>query len=512
MRGVDVSSWNGAPFNDKTEKAYGESDFIVAKTTQGTGYVNPAVDYAIGRAKADGKPWGFYHYASGGDPIAEADHFLANWKEGGLPVIDWESGSNPAWGDSTWVRRFVDRVHEAKGVWCVLYTGMEGCRQCANCAELALWFAGYPVNADSWDVPAFPYSVPVWGGYGIWQFTGNGVDRNVTEWTRDEWERRTKGEGMVRIATLAADVHRRMVEDDRFGYSWVERWGANLEAWDVDGVKFSMKVGDYDCSSSTITAWNVALAAAGRSLLNATYTGNMRKAFLDTGLFEWRTDFGNATRGDLYLDESSHVAMCQGNGQLSEFSISETGGTTGKRGDQTGGEAHMGAYYRGSWDGYLHCKENVEVGGDPSRKVWQYATNMTDAQKWEPRRNGDGTLTLVSKACGKALDVQGGSKESGTVVQAYPANGTDAQKWTLQRAKGGYVPEEVAPFELVPKLNAKLRLDVRGGDAGDCADVQVHESNGTAAQQWAVLDDGHGFWTLVNVNSGKALDVAYGGK
>ncbi|MBQ9069266.1 MAG: RICIN domain-containing protein, partial [Eggerthellaceae bacterium] len=90
--------------------------------------------------------------------------------------------------------------------------------------------------------------------------------------------------------------------------------------------------------------------------------------------------------------------------------------------------------------------------------------------------------------------------------------GTDAQKWTLQRAKGGYVPEEVAPFELVPKLNEKLRLDVRGGEVGDCADVQVFDANGTVAQQWAVLDDGHGFWTLVNVNSGKALDVAYGGK
>jgi len=156
---------------------------------------------------------------------------------------------------------------------------------------------------------------------------------------------------------LAADIHKRMVDDNRFGYSWSERYGASKETWTIDDKQIVISVGDYDCSSSTITAWRLALSAMGvdNPLPGATYTGNMKAVFLRSGYFEWRTDFANAQRGDLYLDEEAHVAMCQGNGRLSEFSSNEYGGAYGgRRGDQTGGEAHIGNYYRGRWDGYLH--------------------------------------------------------------------------------------------------------------------------------------------------------------
>ena len=63
MKGIDVSSHNGWPFNNVTETAYQASDFLIAKVTQGTGYINPYGDRAIQRAIADGKPFGFYHYA-----------------------------------------------------------------------------------------------------------------------------------------------------------------------------------------------------------------------------------------------------------------------------------------------------------------------------------------------------------------------------------------------------------------------------------------------------------------
>lgn len=171
---------------------------------------------------------------------------------------------------------------------------------------------------------------------------------------------------MVRIGQFAADVHWRMCDDPRFGYSWVERWGAYPLHWDVDGVPIVVMAGDYDCSSSSITAWRIAMRAAGfeSPLPDASYTGNMKAAFLATGLFEWRTDFANAQPGDLYLNEGLHVAMCQGGGRLSEFSSSETGGTSGQRGDQTGWESHVTGYYSYPWDGYLHCISDIEIGDD----------------------------------------------------------------------------------------------------------------------------------------------------
>lgn len=63
----------------------------------------------------------------------------------------------------------------------------------------------------------------------------------------------------MRLNEIAAEVHRRMCEDDRFGYSWEERYGAIWETWTIDGKDYRIRVGDYDCSSSTITAWAVAL-------------------------------------------------------------------------------------------------------------------------------------------------------------------------------------------------------------------------------------------------------------
>lgn len=155
---------------------------------------------------------------------------------------------------------------------------------------------------------------------------------------------------------LAADIHKRMADDNRFGYSWAERYGAFKETWRIDGKTIVIKVGDYDCSSSAITAWTLALMAFGLGdvLSGATFTGNIKYVFLRTGLFEWRTDFANAKKGDLFLNEALHVAICQGNGKLSEFSSSETGGIYGKRGDQTNWEAHVTNYYNYPWDGYLH--------------------------------------------------------------------------------------------------------------------------------------------------------------
>lgn len=157
-------------------------------------------------------------------------------------------------------------------------------------------------------------------------------------------------------AVLAADIHKRMVDDERFGYSWEERYGATPETWTVDGRRIEIKVGDYDCSSSTITAWRLALGAFGLGdvLAGATYTGNIRSVFARSGLFEVRTDFANSQRGDLYLNDGSHVAMCQGGGRLSEFSWGDNGAYGNRRGDQSGRESGVNPWYWYPWDCYLH--------------------------------------------------------------------------------------------------------------------------------------------------------------
>ena len=85
----------------------------------------------------------------------------------------------------------------------------------------------------------------------------------------------------------------------------------------------------------------------------------MRDVFVGSGLFDvWDTDSTSACRGDLYLNDNGHVAMCQDGGDdgvygydcLSEFSINEYGDVYGgQTGDQTSWESHIQGYYDYPW-------------------------------------------------------------------------------------------------------------------------------------------------------------------
>lgn len=67
----------------------------------------------------------------------------------------------------------------------------------------------------------------------------------------------------------------------------------------------------------------------------------MRSVFVNSGLFEvWDTYTTVAQRGDIYLNDLHHTAMCQSSGNpdtLSEFWLNDLNGIIGGRiGDQTG--------------------------------------------------------------------------------------------------------------------------------------------------------------------------------
>ena len=213
IKGIDVSSHNGQPFNAKTEQAFAESDFCIFKTTQALNYVNPCANYAAERTESAGKLLGFYHYAGGLDPVAEADYFIKHSHDyfgKGIPVLDWESYQNNAWGDHNWCKMFCNRVHDVLGIWPMIYVQASALAQVANCAETcALWIAGYPTDNDTWNTPPFPYSTSPWETYTIWQYSSsNGtLDRNIANIDKHQWQAIAKGEDAM--ATLSdEDVKR----------------------------------------------------------------------------------------------------------------------------------------------------------------------------------------------------------------------------------------------------------------------------------------------------------------
>ena len=88
---VDLSHHNGLVDLKKAS-----TDGIVAviyKATQGQAYVDPT--YQANRTKAAdaGLLWGAYHFATGGDGVLQADHFLETVQPdtGTLLVLDLEA-------------------------------------------------------------------------------------------------------------------------------------------------------------------------------------------------------------------------------------------------------------------------------------------------------------------------------------------------------------------------------------------------------------------------------------
>lgn len=119
---------------------------------------------------------------------------------------------------------------------------------------------------------------------------------------------------------------------------------------------------DYDCSSLVINAYEQAGVKVKEA--GATYTGNMRAAFVKCGFKAIKYVKGMALkRGDVLLNEKHHTLLYLGDKKMVQASSNEKGGIyNGKTGDQTGREIYVGNFYEFSkgWD-YVLRYEVSEV-------------------------------------------------------------------------------------------------------------------------------------------------------
>lgn len=164
------------------------------------------------------------------------------------------------------------------------------------------------------------------------------------------------------------------------------------------------------------------------------------------------------------------------------------------------------------------------AGGNDANgtKLQTYAANGTKAQKLIIEKDGE-RFRIVSALNGqKVADVPGGSIASGAGLQLYSANGTAAQSFyfvdptavrseldKLASDNREVVKDGDYAIAAGPDLS-RMVLDVTGGSASNGANVQIYQSNTTAAQRWRVSHDDDGYLTITNVKSGKVLDVSAG--
>lgn len=262
------------------------------------------------------------------------------------------------------------------------------------------------------------------------------------------------------------------------GYSQVSRMGdGTTETIRLsDGTTVTIAGGDRDCSSAVVTA----LRAVGVNTFGASYTGNMREQLLKTGLFGWRKmGVESARRGDIYLNEKCHTAVCispYGSARgdlLAQFSISEKGTVTGTKGDQTGRESNIKAYYSYPWDGTLYwIGDGKTLSGSNTEVADNTVPSLGDTRYFGPKM-------------AKELQRQLGTTIDGVISGQYPAN--ERYLWACDRgvieyAKGGVGSDVVRALQ--DKVGCKVYPPVGGVQARQMGSGTVYKH-----QQW-LIDNG----------------------
>lgn len=136
------------------------------------------------------------------------------------------------------------------------------------------------------------------------------------------------------------------------------QWAENIANDPAHGYDWGSRDGpDYDCSSLVYHAFKEGGGFNVMSGNSAGSTHTMRKDFTAAG-FTWIpgafTTSEGLTRGDILLDESSHVEIYVGGNKRVGAHIAENGGCyAGQKGDQTGREISITDYTSRAWDGVL---------------------------------------------------------------------------------------------------------------------------------------------------------------
>ena len=114
--------------------------------------------------------------------------------------------------------------------------------------------------------------------------------------------------------------------------------------------------------------------------------------------------------------------------------------------------------------------------------------------------NGSYYINVRSKVA-SSVDIPGGSAADSTAIQLYSGNGSKAQQFTFTRQSDG-------SYEIV-NVNSGKALDVCNGVAENNAIVQQYSRNNSQAQRWFIRDSGAGYY-LQSALGNWVLDLSGG--
>lgn len=212
LRGIDVSSYQAGIDLSKVP-----CDFVIVKATEGLNYVNPDCDRAVQQCIKLGKCWGTYHYVNGSGAVAEADYYVNNIKGylgKGILCIDWEGGSNHAWGNYAYLETLVSRVIERTGIKPLIYVQASAYAPTAAVAkrhDCGVWCAQYAdMNATGyqdtpWNEGAYSCAIRQYSSAGRLNGWNGNLDLNKFYGDVAAWRKYAGASGTATPAPTPAD-------------------------------------------------------------------------------------------------------------------------------------------------------------------------------------------------------------------------------------------------------------------------------------------------------------------
>lgn len=167
LNGIDISNWQRGI--DLTKVPF---DFVIAKATQGRNYVSADCARQVQQAINLKKLWGVYHYVDGSGASAEMQHFYSsckNWVGQSIFALDWEMGSNTAWGNASYLETCVKELMRLNGGIPPIIYGPQSAlaliNQVAKANDCGTWIAQYPnytptgYQAKPWNEGAYACTI-----------------------------------------------------------------------------------------------------------------------------------------------------------------------------------------------------------------------------------------------------------------------------------------------------------------------------------------------------------------
>lgn len=249
MNGIDISNHQAG-----LNLAAVPCDFVICKATEGTNFVDKYCDGWVQKAISMGKPFGVYHFATGGSSgRQEAEFFYSNIKGyvgKGILILDWEA--NAVKKGVAYAKEFLDRLKELTGIKAMIYMSKSVCRKydwsSVVSGDYGLWCAQYANNnptgyqSDPWTDSK---ATGAWKSMAMYQYTSHGrlsgyngnLDLDIFYGDRNAWNAYATSSGSVAPLPSPAPAPSipQIAVDGSCGPATVRRW-QEVMGTTVDGV------------------------------------------------------------------------------------------------------------------------------------------------------------------------------------------------------------------------------------------------------------------------------------